>query len=349
MGARAVSHYATDKVSFISVDLIGRLDAASIVRAQAQTGMIDSMWCYVDADDEHPWFGIGGDRHYGHSDTCLRTMKSLLRSRWWHDLTRGVDTVVDLGVGDGSKVAEVVRALVQRRYRELLRVGGLDISATLLREFRSQMFEIASRAMPRFEVLSAQARFVQLGDVLTAPAVRGFSGREGRRLFLLLGNTFGNIHEPTFFHAMRQATVAGDLVVLSLELGVVNGERNAPEQILRHYQTSRATDALLARPLRFLDGPKTPLQFTAARDDARFSTFPDTFTVYARAFVDGREIVTAYSNRLNLDVLIAQFARQGFVFEGDHHLTSSKFYRYLVFRKAPLISARDVGAGDRSP
>jgi hypothetical protein len=147
-----------------------------------------------------------------------------------------------------------------------------------------------------------------------------------------LGNTFGNLNEDKILGTLRQVMRPGDILVVSLEFGAVDGDRNPLGPMLEQYRRSHAARHIAAVPLAYLDGEKSAIDIEATRNDRRFSKLSHTETIYAQATVNGRNVITLFSNRYDFNELVSHFEVRGFRFVDTHFAMNSKFYRYVIFR-----------------
>jgi hypothetical protein len=139
-----------------------------------------------------------------------------------NNLTGNV-TIVDLGIGDFIKGAYILKQVMPAAEQQALRLrySALDISFEMvcsalgLYHLRDNVVTATLMNMRRagHEVFGVNAPFSQLKNY------RDLLGREGRNLFLLLGNTLGNedSEEETLL-AIAEGMRAGDILLTEVQL-----------------------------------------------------------------------------------------------------------------------------------
>lgn len=299
-----------------------------MVREQAKTGLIDSLFCYIGPNNI--WARVDNDVVYDLSRICLATLEALIASSEVRLLLRDAVRFIDLGPGTGDKLASFVRAAGEVTRHDKLGILAIDINDILLRQLR---FTLRSHGGTRLAVLSARASFDQLPAADSRFKLLSGRLKAGPTIMLILGNTFGNLNEDRLFASINRVLLPGDLLILSLEFASATGRQNAMDEVLGHYRESPTIRSLFSRSLTYLDGKIGPLAIDLATDDRRFSSQRGTKTVYAHANVDGKDVVTVYSNRYDLDALAQSVESRGYEHLHARHIMASEFFRYLVFRK----------------
>jgi hypothetical protein len=163
------------KLRFQQIDLVGTPEVREIIACQAQTGMVDSLWCYVEDDR---WTAVTTDTDYRHYQACLNILRGLVASESWRRLSRDVGQFVDLGVGTGEKILQFALAAVEITSRASLQIVGLDVCEPLLQSFRSRFLQMRETPKDGCSVISARASFNQLPDVKAHPAVASTRGNK---------------------------------------------------------------------------------------------------------------------------------------------------------------------------
>lgn len=135
-----------------------------------------------------------------------------LLSRWSAQVVETLSdplTLVELGCGNGEKIAMVAEALRSRR--RAVSVHLIDISPTAL--------ELSERTLNRFEHVSVVGHRATYEEGLRRAAV-GRSGR-GTMVVLFLGSNIGNFDPPAahdFLSEIRSALRPGDALLLGADL-----------------------------------------------------------------------------------------------------------------------------------
>lgn len=147
-----------------------------------------------------PWY------HITRAEDCLLSRHALAVAA---HLQRANDlAIVELGVGNGEKLATLIDALPSSR---AVAVHLVDISAAALDATAARL-----SGFPLSSVETYQDAYEQ-GLVHVAAATAGVS----RRLVLFLGSNIGNFDAPAalqLLRAMRRAVQPGDLLLLGVDL-----------------------------------------------------------------------------------------------------------------------------------
>jgi Histidine-specific methyltransferase, SAM-dependent len=311
------------------IALYERPDVGALVRDQARTGLLESDALFADDED---WAHVADDASYSYYKACLHTLDAMLATESWRQRSRAVRSYIDLGVGTGEKLRRFAARTLSDTAPDRLGLILLDVNARMLAAARHGLTAglIASGTV---DLVTAHARFEQLNQVMRHPAIRATGWAGSQAAFLLLGNTFGNLHEERMLGLLRSVAKRDDLLILSLELGAVGPALNDMDEIVERYRKSKTIHAIFSSPLKYLEGSVSPLDITWIEADARLTSLPGTRTVVGRVFVDGREVIVARSNRYDQDELLRLFLRHGFMPLEAHYRRETGFYRYLIFRK----------------
>ena len=175
-------------------------------------GTLEQTYSYVDPQSARDWYDYANLPEYVAKFRNQFPAKELASATLGRENHRAIDLVA-LGVGDGICETELARQLAVKMGKEPdLRCYLLDISHPLLVEaFKHAAGELKGVA-PVFPI---HGNFHDLRSVI-ALAVRT---EERRRLWCMIGNTFGNLdHEPRFLTDLTACTRSGDLLLLDLQL-----------------------------------------------------------------------------------------------------------------------------------
>jgi hypothetical protein len=312
------------------IALYERPDLRALVRDQARNGLLESDALFADDED---WAHVADDASYSYYQVCLATLDAMLASESWRERSRAIRSYIDLGVGTGEKLQRFAAATLRDAAPDRFGLIILDINARMLAAARRGFMARFAAPPGAMDVVTAHARFEQLSDVMRHPAVKVAGWTESQAAFLLLGNTFANLHEEQTLGLLRSVLKRDDLLILSLELGSVGPALNDMDEIVERYRRSKTIHAIFSAPLKYLEGSVSPLDITWIGADARLTSLPGTRTVIGRVFVDGREVIVARSNRYDEDELFGLFLRHGFVPLEAHYQPGTSFYRYLIFGK----------------
>ena len=167
--------------------------------------------------------------------------------------SKGIGLDVDgLGCGDGKSETALMQRLADRMPAPPdLQLYLLDISHVLLSEgYRTALNSLAPRRIPVFAIHG------NFNDIAKNPVLYMHPTSIKRlRVFLMLGGTFGNLHdEPWFFQDLAACSQSGDMVVLDCQL--TRAPADQPEQIrlldlpLKAGRPPEAHHRFLSGPLR---------------------------------------------------------------------------------------------------
>ncbi len=145
-----------------------------------------------------PWYGV------------TRAELRLLASHGGDILARvpGLTTIIELGPGNGEKLA----ALVESGY-----TGGADLDLRLV-DISPAALELSSRklsALPGVDVATYEAEYE------AGLAAASAETRSGRALALFLGSNIGNFDRPgadAFLRSIRASLMAGDMLLVGADL-----------------------------------------------------------------------------------------------------------------------------------
>jgi len=240
-------------------------------------------------------------------------------------MKRGLD-VVSLGPGEGSKEAVVLRAIlgaiagVEDR-PSWLRYAPVDVSISLLLEAASAartIIEKGPKVTPtRLQVKAYCADFEEgpLRFVSHLPTSTN-TEQAGLRLILMLGNTFGNLHNEESFVRQKMWTLArkGDLVWLEVGLRLDPIEADPLFRMTTGQREEGAAEAnrrlLLEGPFRRWESAQgrmpTPLDLRVwVREDDETARVPGSLNFcHDLVIKDERRVCTMlYSRRYALEPL----------------------------------------------
>ena len=175
-------------------------------------GTLEQTYSYVDPQSARDWYDYANLPDYVAKFRSQFPAKELAAAALSRENHRALDLIA-LGVGDGMCETDLALQLAAKMGKEPdLRCYLLDISHPLLVEaYKHAAGELAGIA-PVFPI---HGNFHDLRSVI-ALAVRT---EERRRLWCMIGNTFGNLdHEPRFLTDLAACAQKGDLLLLDLQL-----------------------------------------------------------------------------------------------------------------------------------
>jgi len=212
-------------------------------------GQIEQTLLYLDPQSAFDWYALSNSEQY---ITAFRSKIPLdkLAERIIKE-SKGVGLDVDgLGCGDGKTETALMQLLAdQMPAPPDLQLYLLDISHVLLSEaYRTALDSLAPRRIPVFAIHG------NFNDVSKNPLLYMHPSSIRRmRVFLLMGYTFGNIHdEPWFFRDLAACAQPGDLAVLDCQLARASADQ--PDQIHRMEPRIKAKNPGDAYT-KFLSGP----------------------------------------------------------------------------------------------
>lgn len=199
-------------------------------------GTLEQTYAYIDGQGAADWYSYSNADAYVTSfrdrfpyATIATAVKKRLRSD-------ALDLVA-LGAGDGKTETRLAQALCAVLSAPDLSLYMLDISHPLL--VTAYKHAVATLRAPRVPVIPIHGNFNEiprLWQLHTQPP-----GAERRRLWMLLGTTFGNLtHEPTLLGDLHACCRPGDLLLLDYQ------HARAPAADLA---AVRAADQALLKPL----------------------------------------------------------------------------------------------------
>lgn len=213
-----------------------RLAADCTAMLNGPGGTLEQTYAYIDGQGAADWYAYSNADAYVTSfrdrfpyAEVAAAVKKRLRS--------GTLDLVGLGVGDGKTETRLAQALCAALPAPDLSLYMLDISHPLL--VTAYKHAVAALRVPRVPVIPIHGNFNEvprLWQLHSQPA-----GAERRRLWMLLGTTFGNLtHEPTFLADLHACCRPGDMLLLDYQ------HARAPATALA---AIRAADQALLHPL----------------------------------------------------------------------------------------------------
>jgi len=218
--------------------------ADTIVR-QALSGRIAPELIY---DYPENWLRVAADSHYRHADACVEALKTLLRDPRWNEIAGSIGSLIDLGVGAGSKLARFVADIGSRRAN--LAVLMIDRSGELIVAASEALAAVKHATGSDFTAYGARSDFYDLRRTLGREAARDIRAPgHGRAAVLLLGGTIGNVEEDRMLAGISGATQRGDLLIVSLEFASTPDGAQGGEEMCESYR-SAAINELCIAPFR---------------------------------------------------------------------------------------------------
>jgi len=213
-----------------------RLAADCTAMLNGPGGTLEQTYAYIDGQGAADWYAYSNADSYVTSfrdrfpyGAVAAAVKKRLRSS-------ALDLVA-LGAGDGKTETRIAQALCSLLTAPDLSLYMLDISHPLL--VTAYKHAVATLRAPRVPVIPIHGNFNEvsrLWQLHTQPP-----GAERRRLWMLLGTTFGNLtHEPTLLGDLHACCRPGDMLLLDYQ------HARAPAGDLA---AVRATDQALLKPL----------------------------------------------------------------------------------------------------
>ena len=302
-------------------------DGSSVAAIRSLTLRTGHVPNYLIYDDPANWLAVAADPAYGQHDVCLATLIKFLESGPWRDHVASIETFIDLGVGTGEKIGNFIATDAERLPNRRLNVFLIDVNKDLLQLSEKRIKAIiGTNCAPSVHLF--RARFDQLSRIMSSTG----SKIQGVSAFLVLGNTFANLHEEAFLRRLSRNMRSGDLFVLSLEFASVGHRVNNKQDIMASYTGSAAIQRLFSSSLRYFPDA-SELEIVAAQGDARFSSIPRTFTVAGRFRSKGRELFSAHSNRYHFEAFVRFVQAFDLTFVSSFNLKETPFYKYVVFER----------------
>lgn len=211
-------------------------------------GSIEQSYVYLDHQSASDWIQLCNHPDYvariresfPHSDTAIRIRELLGQV--------GLD-VIALGPGDGQTEVRLVQSILGETRRPDIRFYLLDVSQPLLSRAFGHAMD-AFNDVPGVFVSGIQGDFHHLPRYVQLHYTPARSHR--RRVYLMLGNTMGNLdNEPQFFRHSLASAAPNDLFVFDVDFGFT--ESMDPKDIRRR-------DPAFGHPVtepfqRWLSGP----------------------------------------------------------------------------------------------
>lgn len=173
-------------------------------------GTLEQTYAYIDPQSAADWYD------YANLPTMVEQWRNklpvadLVAAALGRGDARGLD-LVSLGVGDGKSETRLAEHLLEHEAPDL-RVYYLDISHSLLVEAYKQASIVLRGRAPIFPI---HGNFLALRSVIPL----AYRTEDRRRLWTMIGNTFGNLdHEPRFLADLTACSRTGDLLLLDVQL-----------------------------------------------------------------------------------------------------------------------------------
>lgn len=309
--------------------LLSETRSTDTVVEQALSGRIAQELIY---DYPGNWLRIADDQNYRHADACIKGLEKLLRDPRWDGIAASIGSLIDLGVGTGSKLAHFTSDIFLRRPN--LSVLMIDRSDELLVSASEALAAVKEALGRDFAAYAARSDFYDLRETLgrkAAEDIRAFGN--GCSALLLLGNTIGNVEEVRMLTAMRDVTQRGDLLIISLEFASTPDGAQSEREMCQSYRAPAINDLYIA-PFKRLPGFRDRLmRIRAVRGDPAYSSLEKTITIESSASWNGAKVFGTFSNKYD-QMEFMEFVRR-FDFELLFEVTSplSPFFKYLVFKR----------------
>lgn len=177
-------------------------------------GSIEQSFVYLDPKSALDWIQLCNAP--GYASMYRESFPHSQAAKLLHELTgsAGLDLIA-LGPGDGKTEARLVEHILEESERPSVRFYLFDVSQPLL----SRAFKHAADTFgdePRIFVCGIQGNFHHLPRYMQLHYTPARSHR--RRVYMLLGNTIGNIdHEPQFFHSAFAGAAPGDILIFDAD------------------------------------------------------------------------------------------------------------------------------------
>lgn len=211
-------------------------------------GTVEQTYVYLDPKSALDWITLANSPSYVAAaresfpyGAVVKTLREVVGGA-------GLD-VIALGPGDGKSEVRLVQQIHSECDRTNLRFYLLDASQPLLtRAFKHAVDTFSDE--PSIFVCGIQGNFHHLPRYTQLHYTPARSHR--RRIYVMLGNTIGNIeHEPQFFQSAFSGAAPGDLLLFDVDYAFATS--GDPEEI-------RSKDPALQKPVpdghqRWLGGP----------------------------------------------------------------------------------------------
>lgn len=212
--------------------------------------------------------------------------------------------VVDLGCGDGTKAAILIKAIKKLNPNIRVRYCPIDISGYMV----EKAIETFSKLKLTDEIVQFQyniSDFENLENV--TPLLR--TGEFKRNLFLLLGNTLGNFDIHELLYEIRSAMKEEDLFLIDTAVA----DEKVEERTKAHAENPKFNNFLLHIPLQ-LGLVKEDVEFNARFRNSRIEFYyiikRDKTISFQEKKVDfhrGDQIIIAYAYKHDKDLLTSYF------------------------------------------
>ncbi len=312
-----------DNHEILYIDLFSKRNFIRKTREDWKDGSISIAAAYVAKGGSKFWKQFSAR---GTLDQACREALAVLRleSDWISGVKVGL--VVDCGPGTGEKTAMWLLEIMERGHRP--NVALVDISKSMVHAACRPVVALAEKRGP-FAVAAVRAEFNQLTDFRSLLPIRYANNCE-TAVYLLLGQTFGNLPPGDAVGFFERNMRMGDLAVIGLEFSrTLDGTRCDLEKT-RSYYNSSETQSIWKRAASVVTTGGIILPPEIVRKLGE-----DSFSVVGFHLDDKTKIKTEVfrSTRYTEAQVRRMFADAGFELIASALAPRHPTYRLLVFRK----------------
>ncbi|MBG52193.1 MAG: hypothetical protein CML99_07215 [Rhodobiaceae bacterium] len=235
-----------------------------------RVGRVDQRYMYLNIDAVQQWKHVIEDPEYRGFSYCHETLEQLLDSSEWLSMLDSEEhcDVVFLGAGTPKKEILVMAAIQKQQGKSGQRKPNIvlvDGSFYMLIESHDQIrnYLRSKKLTNSVEVHTIHADFKNLKSakhwILS-------SEENSRRIFFVLGGTFGNNDEADLILAVLGVSKPGDLLVLNVELIDEENVEEFQRKLLASYSAAAVKDLVLGPVRSLLDSDDVSPDFEHRRD-----------------------------------------------------------------------------------
>ena len=294
---------------------------------------IDQKFLYLHPVAANKWRDLIGCQQYGIYNQCCQALRQFLKSETWKKkINKGLNTIVNLGVGLGQKDNFILRNFLEyTQGKRPVTCAMLDISLPMLEATISGLQADIARYSNVLKVVAIRTDFLNLRFSSSY-----YLRKDSNTAYFILGCTFCNVNERDMMASLMGVIKSGDLLVIGLELYDSNDSENSLERMRKFYDNDPLRELALI-PLKMAGhlnadtDPSGQISVEIAHG-MQHSSIEDAKTILINASLSNdRTVLLGSSNRYSREQVINYVKGFGFRFVDSHESTDNEFYQHLVF------------------